>query len=110
MTNLKLLSPIKGGWTGCLNCGFTEQKLSMRTRLYMGSGGWYITKNDEVYFTENSDKEYDEARTLSYIERRAKLEPECDWRAHLDLPLRSAVYQRQGKNKWMLIEKGQGFA
>ena len=105
-----LLPAIAGGVSGCLNCGYTEDKLPMRTRLYSGFGGWDITKDGEHYFNEDSDKEYDEAKTLSYIERRAKLEPECDWRANLNLPLRSATYQRHGKSKWVLVERGQGFA
>ena len=104
------LQPIAGGISGCLNCGHTEEKLPMRTVLYSGFGGWDITKDGEHYFSEYSDKEYDEAKTISYIERMAKLEPECDWRANLNLPLRSAVYQRQGKSKWVLVEIGQGFA
>ena len=102
--------PINGGFSGCLNCGHTHEVLPMRTRLYMSMGGWIITKDGKCYFIEDSHKEYYEAKTLSYIERRAKLEPDCDWRAHLDLPLRSAVYQRHGKSKWILVERGQGFA
>lgn len=105
-----LLPPISGGVSGCLNCGYTEDILPMKTKLYNGFGGWCITKNGEHYFSEDVNKEYDEAKTLSYIERMAKLEPECDWRANLDLPLRSAVYQRHGKSKWVLVERGPGFA
>ncbi len=105
-----LLPAIAGGISGCLNCGYTEEKLPMRTRLYSGFGGWDIKKDGKHYFNEDSNKEYDEAKTLSYIERRAKLEPECDWRANLNLPLRSATYQRHGKSKWVLVERGQGFA
>ena len=105
-----LLPPIKGGISGCLNCGYTADVLPMRTRLYSSFGGWHITKNGELYFSENVDTEYDDSKTLSYIERRAKLEPDNDWRAHCDLALRSAVYQRQGKSKWVLVQKGQGFA
>lgn len=103
-----MLSQVKGGVAGCLNCVYTV--LPMRTRLYNGFGGWMITKDDKTFFIEESDKEFDEARTLSYIERKAKLEPFCDWRAILNLPLRSAVYQRQGKSKWVLVERGNGFA
>lgn len=105
-----LLPPIAGGVSGCLNCGYTEDILPMKTKLYNGFGGWDITKNGEHYFSEDVNKEYDEAKTLSYIERMAKLEPECDWRANLNLPLISAVYQRHGKSKWVLVERGQGFA
>lgn len=105
-----LLPPIAGGFSGCLNCGYTEDVLPMKTKLYNGFGGWDITKNGEHYFSEDVNKEYDEDKTLSYIERMAKLEPECDWRANLNLPLRSAVYQRHGKSKWVLVERGKGFA
>jgi hypothetical protein len=110
-TNMhNLLPPIKGGIAGCSNCGCTENILPMRTRLYQGFGGWTITKNGIPYFMEEPGKEYDKSKTLSFIERTAKLEPECDWRAYVDLPLRSAVYQRHGNSKWVLIERGQGFA
>jgi len=105
-----LLQAIKGGVSGCLNCGYTEDVLPMKTKLYNGFGGWTITKDGELYFSESVDNEYDNAKTLSYIERKAKLEPECDWRANLDLPLRSAVYQRHGKSKWVLVKRGHGFA
>jgi hypothetical protein len=101
---------IKGGHSGCLNCGYTEERLPMRTKLYQGFGGWMITKNGELFYMESQDVDFDKSKKLSYIERSAKLEPESDWRAILDLPMRSAVYQRHGKSKWVLIEKGQGFA
>ncbi len=110
MKKVKLLPPIKGKHIGCLNCGGTEQKIPMRTRLYYGFGGWMITKNGKLFFMEENDREFSKCKTLSYIERRAKLEPNNDWRAHLDLPLRSAVYQRHGDSKWMLVESGIGFA
>ena len=105
-----LLPAIKGGTAGCLNCGYTEDVLPMKTKLYNGFGGWTITKDGELYFMENVDAEYEDAKTLSYIEREAKLSPECDWRANLDLPMRNAIYQRHGKSKWVLVERGMGFA
>ncbi len=110
MRKVKLLSPIKGKHIGCLNCGGNETKLPMNTRLYSGFGGWIIIQNGEYYFMEDSDKEFNENKTLMYIENRAKLEPDLDWKAELNLPLRSAVYQRQGKNNWVLVEEGIGFA
>ena len=82
----------------------------MRTRLYNSFGGYMIIKDGNLYFMEDSKKEFKDCKTLSYIERRANLEPEADWRCIIDLPLRSAEYQRQGKSKWVLIKKGNGFA
>ena len=107
---MKKQNPIKGGIGGCLHCGYTESVLPMRTRLYNSFGGYMITKYGELYFMENSQKEFHDNKTLIYIENRAKLQPDADWRCILDLPLRSAEYQRQGKSKWVLIKKGQGFA
>ena len=101
---------INGGISSCLNCGYTESILPMRTRLYNSFGGYMVTKDGKLYFIEDSNKEFDKCRTLIYIENRAKLQPDSDWRVILDLPLRSAEYQRQGKSKWVLIKKGNGFA
>ena len=104
------LKPIKGGVAGCANCGYTEDVLPMDTVLYQGFGGWHITKNGEHYFSEDINKEWEENKKLSSIEEEARKEPNKDWRAHCILPLRDAVYQRQRKDKWVLVEKGQGFA
>ena len=106
---MKRLTPIKGKHIGCLNCGGNESKLPMRSLLYSGFGGWYITKDGEHYFEEKVNLEFNENKTLSYIERRAKLEPEADWRAIVFLPLRGATYQRQGKSNWVLVEENEGF-
>jgi hypothetical protein len=112
MTKRKLLPAVEGRISGCLNCGYTEQRLPMNTRLYNGFGGWWIKKDRKLYFMEAPKKweERNKGKTLMYIEIRARLQPECDWQAVLDLPMRSAVYQRQGKNKWVLIKTGRGFA
>jgi len=99
------LPPVRGG-------RYRAKKilLPLRTRLYNGMGGWTITRDGEIYFVEDVKREYDRARTLCYIERRAQLQPECDWRAELSLPLRSAIYQRQEQSKWVLVKTGVGFA
>jgi hypothetical protein len=44
------------------------------------------------------------------FEEIAKKDPDHDWRHNLDLPLRSADYQRHGDGKWILLERGEGFA
>ena len=87
---------------------------SMRTRIYGGFGGWIITakirEKSSYTYVPPADKEWREYPTLMKFELMARKHPGWDWRAELDLPLRSAVYQRQGKNKWVLVESGQGFA
>jgi hypothetical protein len=106
---MKKEEPIKGKHIGCLNCGGNESILPKRTRLYNSFGGYMITKNKELFFMEDVKTEFDKCKTLCFIERKAKLEPEADWRCILDLPLRNAEYQRQD-GKWVLIKEGLGFA
>ena len=107
---MKKEEPLKLDLTGCRNCGRTQELLSMDTPIIAGFGSAIIQKDDEVVYSEPSDIEFVDAPLLSNFEELAMKEPEADWRYHLDLPLRSAVYQRQGKEKWVLIKKGQGFA
>ena len=95
---------------GCLNCGGTYSKLPMRTRLYNDFGGYRITKNSELFFMEKVNTPFHKCKTLSWVERRAKLEPDADWRCIMDLPLRGGTYQQQGKSKWVLVEVNNGFA
>lgn len=100
----------KGIHHGCLCCGGTVTKLSMRTRLYNGFGGWTIVKDGTLFFMEDTHKEYYEAPTLLKFEKLAREEPESEWVAELYLPLRGATYQRHGYNMWVLIDSNPGFA
>ena len=101
--------PLKNVHHGCLNCGGTEQILDMETRLYMGYGGWTITRDGKVFFVEDSNKEWEETKQLKDIEKIARRDPNHDWRAGFDLALRGGTYQRY-RGKWYLIESNQGFA
>ena len=106
----KKLEPLKGSPAGCLNCGYTESKLSMRTKITAGFGMAVIKKNKELIYAEPPNTEWEDAPTLMKFELMARKEPNAGWRYILDLPLRSAMYQRQGKNLWVLVKKGDGFA
>lgn len=110
MPKFEKLKPLKSTIIGYLHCGYTADILPLKTRLYQGMGGYMITKNGKLFFMEDSNKEFHEAKTLQYIENKARKEPDNDWRCILDLPLRSAEYQRQDKNKWVLVKTGMGFA
>ena len=111
--------PITNPHIGCLCCGGGEMKkdeevilCDMDTRLYNGFGGWSIRRNTSHCFEANAAKdiEWEEYPTLKDIETLAKHEPNEDWKAYLDLPLRGAVYQRQGNDRWVLISTNMGFA
>lgn len=102
---------------GCLNCGAGEMKgdkqeitASMHTRIYQGFGGWLITKNDKLIFMARPNLEWHQFPTLMKFENMARKDPDNDWRAECQLPLRDATYQRQGKNRWVLVKSGLGFA
>lgn len=102
---------------GCLCCGGGEMKrgekeitASMKTRIYGGFGGWNITRNNEDVFTPDCNGEWESFPTLMKFENMARRSPKADWRAILMLPLREAEYQRQGKNRWVLVRTGMGFA
>lgn len=110
MKKWKKLPTIEGGVHGCLNCGYTHSKLSMHHKIIAGFGDAIITKNDKYVYQEPPNMEWEDAPTLMRFENRARKEPDCDWRFSLNLPLRSAIYQRHGKNEWVLIETGMGFA
>jgi hypothetical protein len=96
---------------GCLNCGGTEQTLDLETRLYNSFGGWTITKDGELYFMDDRrDAKWEEWKQLKDFEKEARKDPDHDWRAEFNLPLRGGEYQRHAKNKWVLIKSNQGFA
>lgn len=48
--------------------------------------------------------------TVSRVERLARQDPDHDWRIVLLGPLHGEVYQRHGRNQWVLVESNQGFA
>jgi len=115
---MKKEKAIEGGAHGCGNCGNTESILSLDTYLYQGFGGYHVTVNGELIYKAEMMPE--DATDFSYCKQLADIEKEIqeyeekckdfDIRCHVDLPLRSAVWQRQGIDKWVLIEKGNGFA
>lgn len=98
---------------GCLNCGGTEKRLPMRTRLH---DDWYIQKDDEVYEcgripnNEPFQTAWGKLPTMITVEKKAKKDPDHDWRAIFFMGLRGGTYQRHGNSKWILIESNQGYA
>jgi len=106
----KRLKPLKGRIAGCLNCGYTEGKALMDTKIIAGFGDAVIKKDGKQIYQAPYDLEWKDAKTLQTFENMAKKDPNHDWRYWLFLPLREAEYQRQGDNNWVLVRVGQGFA
>lgn len=103
------LPPLKTVNVSCLCCGGTDLHLSLDTVLCNGFGGWQITRDGELFFEDEMDKEWEEFKTLAFIEEQAKNDPDHDWRAVNYTPLHGETYQRQG-DKWVLVEQNEGFA
>lgn len=102
--------PVEQMFHGSLTTGFKPKTLPMDTVLYQGMGGYHVTKNGEVFYQPEHGEDWEDFKKLSEIEMEARKDPDNDWRVHLMLPLREAVYQRHGKDKWVAIETGKGFA
>jgi hypothetical protein len=103
----KLENPNRGG---CMHCPGNHELLEMDTELYQGFGGYMVTKDDKLFYMGDPQGEWGSFKTLANIEQEACREPNADWRVHLDLPLRDAVWQRHGPKEWVLIKTGLGFA
>jgi hypothetical protein len=109
--NYEVLPPVKKvKQIGCLCCGSNiETHLDLETVLYQGFGGWMITRDGKLFFMDDVNKEWDQFKTLEFIENKAKKDANHDWKAICDTPLHGEVYQRQ-RGKWLLVEQNQGFA
>lgn len=100
---------------GCLNCGVTPIKLKMNYKLSQGFGGSHIELNRKIFYMPeiwrdgNVHDYFKTLKTLMTFELRAR-KIKGDWRMVNDTPLHSEVYQRQGRNNWVMIKKGMGFA
>lgn len=104
----------------CVSYAITPPLLSMRSRLAVGFGCVRVTCDDrEVWSGDAEGVRVGMIEALAYSynhgdhpswngNRRRSLEH--DWRIHFEAPLGSATYQRQGRRKWVCVEKGMGFA
>lgn len=105
------LAPYEGKiHQGCLNCPPVLSKAKMYTRIAVGFGFAGIKKDSKVIFSEDPQQDWKDIPTLMKFENMARKDPNHDWRLILDAPLRSREYQRHGKNQWVLVKSGQGFA
>ena len=96
---------------GCPHCPPIEGIAPMDTLIAVGFGQAIVTKNDKVIYSEpTNEKSWKDHKTLGEIEKEAQKDPDNDYRLILNAPLRDREYQRQGKEKWVLIHSGEGFA
>jgi len=106
------LPPYKGKpFQGCANCKPIERIADLNMIIAVGFGIAQVQKNGKVIYSEPvNPKSENDFKTLKEIEAKAQKDPDNDYRLILNAPLRNNEYQRQGKNKWVLINSGIGFA
>ncbi len=105
----KFLPGIEGGYGGCLHCGYKYEHLPSWTLIAVGCGDASVTKDGKEIYNELNIKN-EKFWTCRKAEFQARKDPDHDWRIHLVASLSERHYQRQGKNIWVLYEKGLGFA
>lgn len=97
--------------SGCSHCPDKPVVAPMDSLLAVGFGSCTVTKNGDVVYDEQRwDVEKEDYPTLGRYELLAQSEPDADWRMEKYAPLYEVEYQRQGKENWVLIRKGLGFA
>jgi hypothetical protein len=100
------LAPLPGRHVGCLTCGFKASKLRLSSILGVGCGIVVVTCDDATVWADDSETE-----RLRRFEHMARCLPDtADWRVRFHGPLSDVTYQRQGKNNWVLVKTGKGFA
>lgn len=93
-------------YQGCGSCAPIERIAPLDMPIAVGFGEAYALRDSEVIYREQDDR----FLLVSDIEKIALESPNSDYRIILNAPLRNAEYQRQGTDKWVLIDSGIGFA
>jgi len=106
LTGFKKLPAIEGSDT-----------MPMDALLGVGFGDVTVTRDNEYVWSETNAVHKAERLKRDPMlwqgkdaEEAAAKDPNHDWRVHFVAPLYEALYQRQGKEHWVLVERGEGFA
>jgi len=85
--------------------------LNLHAELSVGFGECEVTR-DGVIIWSHTDACFHACPIwkVKEAEKVAAKDPGKDWRIHFEETRWSGTYQRQGKNKWVLIRKGGGFS
>jgi len=103
------LPAMPGGFNSCLNCPPIQPTLKLNRRIAVGCGYAAVTCDGQVIWSE-SNEEFHQCWTVRMAEMRARKKPGADWRIALHGPLHGETYQRQGRNRWVLVGRNGGFA
>lgn len=87
----------------------SEKPLPLERHIAVGFG-YAALERDGVPVWSEDECDDGSPITVAQAESMAALDPEHDWRISFQGPLQGAVFQRQGRGQWYLIEKNEGFA
>ena len=104
------LPPLEDKNNPCLNCPPILPLLPLDAVIAVGFGSAGVTRDGESVWDEQEGEASGEYWQCSDAEAHAVKDPDADWRISLHGPRHSEVYQRQGVDQWVLVEKGEGFA
>ena len=107
MTKLKTLP---GRNNPCLCCPPILPTLKMNWRIAVGFGYAAVECGSKVIWSESWNMEWSELWTVQKAENLARKRKKGDWRIVLDGPMHGETYQRQGRNRWVLVKSNNGFA
>ena len=110
MSEWTKLEPLPGNPNPCSCCPPISPALSMDSRVAVGFGSAGILKDGRDIWHETAAVAWQDFPTLQTFEDMAKEDPDHDWVAYMYGPLHGEVYQRQGDDLWVLVEKDEGFA
>lgn len=107
---LPALAPAQAGLrSSCLTSGPHPIELAMDSPILVGFGEAGVTRDGVAIWTESPDP-YADFWSAADAEARAAQDPDHDWRIFYLGPLSNATYQRHGAGRWVLVERGRGFA
>jgi hypothetical protein len=86
------------------------EMLPLDARIGVGFGVAQLLRDGEVVWEEHIRMAWEELKTVAEAESMAAADPEHDWRVLMYGPLSGATWQRQDVERWVLVEKNQGFA
>jgi hypothetical protein len=84
--------------------------LPLDARIGVGFGDAELLRNGDLVWAEHGHMAWEDLKTVAEAESMAAADPEQDWRIRIWGPLSGATWQRQGVERWVLVEKNQGFA
>ena len=93
-------------YIGCHICSTATRHPGMNRRV-AGNSDW-ITRDGELVFGGVDDWDEREHPTLLTFERLARLNPDADWRYIRYEAMHGEVFQRHGRNCWVLIKSNRG--